>query len=375
MEQNIVNYFLSLVQVDSESKNELEIALKISRDLEDLGAKVTFDDTTSFTGSNTGNLYAFIEGDESLEPVLLSAHLDTVVPGKNVTPVIKDGIIFSDGSTILGSDDKSGVAQIIFGVKELLLSGKPHPPIEILFTVCEEIGLLGVQNADLSLFRSKQCMVLDTHDIGTILIGAPSQNNLFINVRGKKAHAGTDPDKGINAILVASDAITKIPLGRIDEETTSNIGTINGGEATNIIPDNIYLKGEIRSHSDKQLDVITDKVTQVFRDTAANYKVGDTSATVDIKVEKNYSSFYIDESDFLLNVAKKASQALGMNPLTYKGGGGSDANIFNKKGIGSIVLGTGMNDVHTTDENIKVSDLEQGAQWIKLILIMLGEHK
>lgn len=368
MNSTIVDYFISLVRIDSESRNEFNLAQKIKKDLEGIGAKVEFDNAHEQTKGNCGNLYAYIAGDDSLEPVLLSAHMDTVVPGNGIEPVVKDGIITSDGTTILGADDKSGIAQIIWGIKELVESGEKHPPIELLFTVCEEIGLLGVKNCDTSKFKAKKSYAFDTHEVGSVMQGAPSQKNLIITVKGKKAHAGTSPEKGINAIVAASDAIVRCPLGRIADDTTANIGIIEGGKATNIIPDSVILHGEVRSHSVDKLNLVTEDICLIFKETVKRHEVNGFQASADIEIVHKYDSFFIKESEEIIKVALKASEALGIPRSIYKGGGGSDANILNAKGIQSIVIGTGMNDVHTTAENISIESLQLGAEWVKQLL-------
>lgn len=374
MDNQIVDYFISLVTIDSESRNELEMALKVKKDLEALGAKVYFDNADKQTGGNVGNLCALIPGNDKLDPILFSAHLDTVVPGKSIKPQVRDGVIYTDGTTILGADDKSGITQIIYGIKSLQTKGIDHPPIEILFTVCEEVGLLGVKNADLSGFKAKTCYAFDTHQVGAVMIGAPSQNNIILTVKGKKSHAGSNPDKGLNSIVVASDAITKAPIGRIDEETTANIGIIKGGEATNIVPDKVVLHGEVRSHSEKKLSAVTDQMCDVFRKTVTNHKVGNFTASVDIEVIHEYDAFCINENEPIVRLATEASKKVGLDPNIHKGGGGSDANILNQKGIQSIVVGTGMNDVHTTDEHISIEALQQGASWVEMLLTIASKR-
>jgi len=364
MLQNVTEYFLELVKIDSESRTERAIADKLKADLISLGFAVEEDNCQIRTGGNAGNLYAFLSGKRDIEPLLFCAHIDTVKPGIGVKPVIIDDKIVSDKNTILGADDKSGVAEIIYGIKHLIETDYDLPPIEILFTVCEEIGLLGARFFDKSKLKAKIGYAFDSEDIGEFMIGAPSQNTIMIKVYGKEAHAGVEPEKGINAIRVASEAIAAIPMGRIDFETTANIGIINGGMATNIVPNLVEIKGEARSHNMNKLNQITDDIVSTFQRIAAKHKLDTAKALVEIEVKNEYKSFFMDESHSVVSIAKKATANLGVQSRFDKGGGGSDANIINAEGIKMIVAGTGMHGYHTVDENILVADLEKGVQLV-----------
>lgn len=374
MERSLIDYFLALVKIESESKNELILAQKIKSDLEGLGAQVRFDAAGAKIGGNTGNLIASLPGKINKPPILLCAHLDTVVPGKGVNPVIDGDVIRSDGTTILGADDKSGIVQIIWALKELVESGEPYPPVEILLTIAEEVGLLGAKQCDYTLISAKECLTFDSHDVGTIMNGAPSQNNLQFKIHGKKAHAGVEPEKGLNAIRIASEAIAAIPLGRIDQETTCNIGIIAGGAATNIVPDLVEIKGEARSHNEEKLQDLSARIAEIFRQTVQKHQINGHLASVDIEIGKSYTTFYIAPDDPLIKLAQQASGNLKLPATVYRGGGGSDANILNRKGIKTIVIGTGMRDVHTLQENISISDLENGVLWVKEFLRLYAEQ-
>jgi|SRR5690554_5205325 len=368
MEKTLIDYFISLVKIDSESRQEKDLALKLKADLEELGATVKFDNANEKTGGNIGNLIASFPGNANSEPLLLCAHMDTVVPGKGIKPVISDGVIKTDGTTILGADDKSGIAQIIWGIKELLDNNEHLPPIEILFTISEEIGLLGAKNCDYSLLTAKQGYAFDSHEVGSIMNGAPSQNNINITVHGKKAHAGVEPEKGLNAINIAAEAIVKSPLGRIDPETTSNLGIISGGAATNIVPDLVEIKGEARSHNEETLKKVTTEICESFRKTTTQYSINGYQASAECHVNKSYSTFFVDNNEPLVTIARQTSQNLKLPDVVHRGGGGSDANILNQHGIKTVVIGTGMENVHTLQEFISISSLENGALWVKELL-------
>jgi len=362
MKAGITEYFLELVQIDSESKNERAIVDKLKTDLIELGFTVEEDECYQKTGGNAGNIYAFLSGKIDRKPLLFCAHVDTVRPGLGVKPQESEDRISSDGTTVLGADDKSGVAQIMFGIKSIVQSGIDYPPMEVLFTVSEEIGLLGAKHFDKAKLKSRIGYVLDSEDIGEFMIGAPSQNSIAIKVIGKEAHAGAEPEKGINAIRVAAEAIASIPIGRIDFETTANIGIINGGMATNIVPNMVEIKGEARSHNMDKLAQVTNDIVSAFHKAAERHKLEHCEAKVEIDVHTEYKSFYMDEAQEVVKIAKKSLSNLQITPILRKGGGGSDANILNAEGISLIIAGTGMHSYHTVNEFILKEDLSKGAE-------------
>ncbi|MBL7149069.1 MAG: M20/M25/M40 family metallo-hydrolase [Candidatus Cloacimonetes bacterium] len=368
MDNTIIEYFLSLIKIDSESKNEKAVAEKLEKDLKELGAEVLFDKAQLKTGGNVGNLYAYIPGSINKPPILFCAHMDTVKPGNGINPQIKDGLITSDGTTILGADDKSGITEIIWAIKELKESGEKHAPVEILFTISEEIGLKGAKHLDYSLIRSKTGYALDSHQVGRLSIGAPSQNSLKFVVRGKESHAGVAPEKGINAIRVAAEAIAAMPDGRIDSETTCNVGIIKGGKATNVVPNEVIIEAEARSHNKDKLKKVSDEMCQAFREVVKKFQVGKYKAEVEIKVKEEYQAFRLNEKAEVVVLAKDAAEKLDIEFKTEIGGGGSDVNIFNQHGLLMAVAGSGMDKVHTVDECIKISELEIGAKWMLEII-------
>ena len=365
MKSNILEYFLSLVKIDSESKNEKEIAYKLKKDIKRLGGKTYFDNAYKKTGGNIGNLYGYFKGSIDKEPILLCAHMDTVKPGNNIQPQLEAGKVKSDGTTILGADDKSGLAQIIAAIKSIKANNIKHAPIEVIFTISEEIGLLGAKNVELDRINSKMGIAFDGHEVGKLMNGAPSQNTLDIRIFGKEAHAGMAPEKGINAIKVAADAITKMPSGRIDKETTCNLGIISGGKATNIVPGEVKIKAEVRSHSEKKLKQITDQMLDTVNATIQTYKDKSIAAKCSYEVINDYQSFFLEKDTKLIKLAEKTSEKVGLEFDTIIIGGGSDVNIFNRNGIEMAIAGTGMRNVHTKEEYIKIKDLEAGAKWIE----------
>lgn len=374
MNETVVDYFLELVRIDSESQNEKKVAEKLTADLISLGAEVKFDSAHEKTGGNVGNLYAFFPGETDKQPILFCAHMDTVKPGNNIKPQLQDGLIKSDGTTVLGSDDKSGIAEIFWAIKELKESGEKHAPIEVLFTISEEIGLLGAKNVDYSLLSSEIGYALDGHEVGSIAIAAPSQNSLKFSIIGLEAHAGVEPEKGINAIRIAAEAISKMPMGRIDEETTCNVGLISGGKATNIVPNNARFEAEVRSHNPQKLKDVTDKMVQTVQETVAKFHLNGFSAKAEITVENEYQAFHLSEDDASYQLAQIASQRLHLNFKPYVGGGGSDVNVLNRNGLKLAVAGSGMDKVHTVNEQIKIADLENGVKWVKEVIRVYSER-
>lgn len=353
----LVSTFLELVQIDSPSGQEEQIARRLMAELKSLDLLVGRD--------KTGNVIGRLAGKG--QPILLCAHIDTVEPGQGVKPTIQDGLITSDGTTILGADDKSGVVVILEVLRVLAEEDLPHPSLEVVLTVSEEIGLIGAQGLDLPRLRAKEGIVLDSGgEIGTIVVAAPSQDKIKAVVHGKSAHAGVEPENGINAIVVAAEAIVAMPLGRIDEETTANIGRIQGGTATNIVPDRAEMEGEARSHDERKLETQVRAMTEALKEAARRHR-----ATVEIDVERSYSAFKLSEEDGIVRRAVAAARALGLTPALVPSGGGSDANIFNAGGIVTINISTGMDKVHTTEERIVVDDLVKCAEFL---LAILGEE-
>ncbi|MGQ9839503.1 MAG: M20/M25/M40 family metallo-hydrolase [Anaerolineae bacterium] len=356
-ESRLLQTFLELVAIDSPSGQEETISKELARRFGQLGAEVEHDEHWNLIARvpATGNHDTWL---------MLSAHMDTVGKDVGIRPVIRDGVIYSDGTTILGGDDKSGVAAILEVIRSLKEDGTPHPPLEAVISVSEEVSLSGARWLDKSKLRSKQGYVLDAGGpIGTIITNAPSQDTLEVWVHGKTAHAGNEPEKGINAIVVASTAIAAMPLGRIDFETTANIGIIQGGVATNIVPDQVYIKGEARSRDDTKLAVQVTAMVDAFESAAERY-----GARVEVKIKRAYSSFKLADDHPVVAAAADAARRLGYEPIIKGTGGGSDANIYAEHGIACAILSTGMADVHTPQEHIAIADMVAAARLLQEIV-------
>jgi tripeptide aminopeptidase len=359
--ERTVKEFMELVRVDSVSGQERKLADLLKGRLESLGLEVREDDAGKKLNTSAGNIIGKLTGTAAGgKTVLLCAHMDTVEPGAGVAPVLEDGIIKSSGDTILGADDKAGITAILEVLRVIKENNIPHGGIEVAFTVWEEGGLLGAKNIDFDRLEANTGFVLDCDGpAGTVIVRAPSQDRISATVRGRAAHAGISPEEGINAIVVASKAIASMKLGRIDEETTANIGVITGGKAINIVPDSATIKGETRSLVASKREAQTRAMVAALEETAK-----ENGAIVDVVVETIYPDFKLEEKDRVVMIAARAARQLGLTPRLVKTGGGSDANIFNNRGIAVANLGIAMQKVHTTDEFIRSEDLVENARYL-----------
>lgn len=352
-QNRVVDAFLTYVQISSPTKQEGKFAAFISGVLKELGADVTIDDAGPKVGSDTGNVIAKFKGTTGGSPILFSCHMDTVSPSIDIKPVVRDGVIYSDGTTILGGDDKAGIAAIVEAIRVLKENNIPHADIEIAFSIFEEGGLHGAKNLDYSQFASKHAFVLDSGgDPGEVIIKGPAQDKLDFTITGKPAHAGVAPEEGISAIMVAARAIDQMKLLRIDSETTANIGRIEGGTVTNIVTPEVIIKAEARSLDNAKLKAQSDHMVKCFEDAAKAF-----GATVKSEVNRMYSAFEVKEDDPIVLNAFKACEHAGIKPFTASSGGGSDTNIFNANGITAINFGIGERKPHTLEEHLHIKDL------------------
>lgn len=352
-QERLIERFMSYVQIDSETLNEGQFDDFLFGELEKLGFEVSRDDAGEKIGSNGYNIYAYKSGTLAGEPLAFSCHTDTVKPGIGIKPVLEDGVIRSSGDTILASDDKAGIAAIMEAMAQIREEGLAHRPIEIIFTIAEEGGLRGAKNLDYDRIRSRKAVILDSGGtVGSIVVQAPAQDKIFATFHGRPAHAGIEPEKGISAISVAAEAIHNMKLLRIDEETTANLGTLIAESATNIVCPTAKLIAEARSLDNDKLKAQRDHMVACMEEAAKAF-----GATVDIQVESMYSAFNIPADDPFLKELSAVLEGLGFKITLASTGGGSDANIFNQKGIKALNLGTGMTGAHTLEEHISVKDL------------------
>lgn len=366
----LVETFLDLVKLDSLSFREKKVADYALENLQSLGLEVIIDSAGEKIGGESGNLIGYLPASQSKGvPILLNAHMDTVSPGKRIVPIVDDNLIRSEGDTILGADDKAGIAIIIEVLRSVVENNIKHSSIDIVLTVAEEIGLLGSKNLDLSQLKARYAFVLDGEgEIGRIVTRAPSQNSVKATFKGRAAHAGLDPEKGINAISAAAEAVSVMNLGRIDSETTANIGLIKGGIAPNIVPPESYLEGEARSLSEEKLKRQTEHMKKCLRE--ASSKIG---TEVKIDISRVYSSFNLGPDDEVVILALEAAKRMDIKQQFISTGGGSDTNMFNQSGLPAINLSLGYKNVHTTDENICVDDLIKAANYLLEIIKVAAE--
>jgi tripeptide aminopeptidase len=368
-QERLKNFLIELIKIDSLSRKEYDVAMRLQREMEELGATVFIDDAGNKIGGNVGNLIAHLSGNAPrAQPLLLSAHMDTVVPGEGIVPILDGNILRTDGRTVLGGDDKSGVAIICEVLRVMKENRLPCSDIDVLFTICEEAGLIGAKCLDVTKLRARTGLVLDSDSVGFLFTKAPAANRMEFRVHGLEAHAGVCPEKGINAIKVAAEGIAQMRLGRIDHETTANIGVVEGGMAVNIVPNQVILRGEARSHSEQKLNRQTDHMKRCLEDAAAHHVLEldgkRHSARVEAKIERDYDRMDVPESAPIVKLVHAAAKSLKLEVKTLATGGGCDANVLNQKGLVVANLSTGMRDIHTVNEWLDLRDLNLSAQMV-----------
>ena len=355
--QRLLDEFLELVQIDSETKDERAIANVLINKMEVLGFEVFEDDSAGRTGHGAGNLIASMTGTVSkADPIYFTCHMDTVVPGIGIKPELRDdGYVYSDGTTILGADDKAGIAAIFEMIRTVKENNIPHGDIQFVITAGEESGLVGAKEMDATLIKAKYGYAVDSDEkVGGIVTAAPYQAKLWTTIHGKTAHAGVAPEKGVSAINIAAKAIAAMKLGRIDSETTANIGSFAGGRATNIVCDEVKILAEARSINPDKLTKQIEHMVTTFERVAK--EMGGQAET---KVEKMYPGFRFSEEDEVVQTAMKAVRNIGRTPELLTSGGGSDGNIFNGAGIPTLTLSVGYEEIHTKNERMPVEELNK----------------
>lgn len=371
--QRLTDEFARLAAITSPPLREGAIARYLAERLALLGAEILFDRADQATGGEIGNLIArFAAAGRDGEPLLMSVHMDTVEPGAEVVPVLNDGVFTSASGTILGADDKAGIAELIEALEVVREHGIPRGPLEVVVTIAEEIGLVGAKHLDYALLRARYGFALDTTGMGHMVLRAPGANRIKVEIVGRESHAGVAPESGLSAIQTAALALAEMQLGRIDFETTANFGKIEGGVACNIIPGRVFLEGEARSHDPDKLAAQTAHMVACFERAAERMTRsigGETvSPVLHIDVQPDYPHMAVAEEAPVTRLAQAAAAAAGQ-PLAIKlGGGGSDANIFNAHGIETIILATGMRDVHSPKESVSVDDMVTVAELLVEVL-------
>jgi tripeptide aminopeptidase len=351
----VVELFTDLAALPSPSGEERAVADRLLEELEAIGLAVDEDETGAVTGSNIGNLLCRLDAtaDDGI-PLFFCAHLDTVPPEGPIEPVEEDGVIRNGRTTILGADNKASVAAMVEAVRRLVAEDRPHAGVELLFTPKEEVGLIGAYAFDQSSLRARHGYVYDqAAPIGEIILGAPSSQTIDVRFRGRAAHAGMYPEEGRSAIAAAARAVADLRLGRIDDETTANVGIIRGGSAVNVVPDWCDVHAEARSHDERKL---ADLVREMLE--TCSFAASAAECEMDATVERSYSAYRFRRGDLIVELASSALGSCGFEPRFALSGGAADANVFNERGLACLNLGNGMIDIHTPDERIASADLE-----------------
>ncbi len=364
-ETRVLDTFLGLVGIDSETKEEAVICEHLKGVFTELGCDVYEDDASTKTAHSGNNLIITLPATkENIDPIYFTAHMDTVTPGKGIKTSIKDGYVVTDGTTILGADDKTGLTAMIELVRVLKEKQIPHGQIQFVITVGEESGLVGAKVLDLSKIDAKFGFALDSDGpVGDIIVAAPTQAKVNAKIYGKTAHAGVAPEKGISAIQIAAKAIAKMPLGRIDEETTANIGRFEGGRATNIVCDYVEVLAEARSLIHEKMEKQAETMKQAYIEVAESF-----GARAEVDIHIMYPGFKFEEGDEVVEVAKRAAQAIGRPTRILHSGGGSDANVIAGGGIPTVNLAVGYEEIHTTNERMPLEELYKLIEYVVTIV-------
>lgn len=378
-ERRLCGEFAELVAIDSPSFGERKMADRVKEKLSVLGFQVYEDKAGGHYGSDTGNVYGFLKGTIPGDPILLSAHLDTVPPAVGKKAVFhEDGRITGSGDTVLGSDDIAGIVEILEGIRHLQEENIPHRDVEVLFPIAEEVYIKGTEVFDFSRVRAKEAYVLDLSGApGTAAVKAPSLISFRITVRGKASHAGFAPEEGIHAIQVMSRAVSRLPLGYVDGErdTTLNVGVIRGGNVTNIVPDICTCEGEIRSLSHEKALAQVEVLKGIFQEESKRAGVSgqsgslnDKTTEVSVETHIDLTAYETDAGDPVVKRFEQACARLGLPGTLTTTFGGSDNNNFARHGIRGIVLSCGMNEVHSVREYTTVQELKTGAKLVAELL-------
>jgi len=345
---------MELAAIPSPPGEERAAADAVLRYLRGLGLEPDEDGAGAQIGSTMGNIYARLEPTEEGTPLFFCAHLDTVPPSGPLDPVVEDGVVRNAGGTILGADNKAAVVQMLEGVRRVLAENRPHAGIELLFTPKEEVGLIGAYAFDDDRLRADVGYVYDqAAPPGEIILGAPSAESLEVTFHGRAAHSGMFPEEGRSAILAAAKAIADLRLGRVDDETTANVGVIDGGTAGNIVPEWCTFLAEARSHDDAKLADLMQEMVDAF-----SFAATAADCEVETRARKSYRGYRFRRDDDVVRLAATALGRCGYTVTYALSGGAADANVFNERGRRCVNLANGMTDIHTPDERITVEDLD-----------------
>jgi len=367
--------FLALVAIDSPTYHEGGVAAWLAERLQALGLTPHFDDAAGQTGGEVGNLICRVPasrrgptGPRDPGAVLLAAHMDVVPPCRGVQPVVEGDIVRTRGATVLGGDDKAGCTALLHAVTDLTQEGRPHGPLEVVFTVAEEAGLEGARALECTQPGARWGLVAESGTLGHITVAAPSSAKWWARFQGRAAHGGVCPEQGISAIRAAAVALSRMPLGRLDGETTCNAGLVSGGEARNVVPPHCEVSGDARSHDETKLEDVLSRLRACVADGAA-----EVGATAEFEAVPAYRRYRLSPEQQPVQAALQAGEDLGLRPQTVATGGGSDANILNERGLPTAVLCCGAKAVHTREEFVDLRDVVAAARWMARTVELLGQ--
>lgn len=370
-ENRIRELFEELVSIDSVSFSERQMADYLTKILKEMKFEVFEDSAGELYGGNAGNLYGFLKGTVQGTSTLFVAHMDTVHPGVSKKAVFhEDGKITSDGTTVLGSDDVAGIVEILEGIRCLQDQNIPHGDIEILFPIAEELYDKGSKVFDFSVVKSKQAYVLDfSGHVGKAALRAPSIVSFRVEVKGKASHAGFAPEKGINAIALMAEGISKVRQGRLEDETTLNIGLIHGGSMTNIVSEDCVCEGEIRGYHHERVMELLEETKHLFENVIETAQGPNKNAELLFSHEINIKAYAVEKNSGVVQRFCRACGKIGVEPELTETFGGSDNNVIVNQGIDGVVLSCGMNNAHSVHEYIEMEDLVKGAALVKELIL------
>ena len=350
----VLELFLDLAAIPSPPGDERAVADRVAAELRGIGLDVDEDGAGTAIDSNTGNLYCGLAPTAEGTPLFLCAHLDTVQPTGAIDPVVEDGVVRNAGGTILGADNKAAVAAMVETARRLVEERRPHAGLELVFTPKEEVGLKGADAFDCSRLAAQVGFVYDqAGPIGEVVLGAPTASLVEVTFVGRAAHAGIAPEEGRSAIAAAARAIADMRLGRLDDETTANVGTIEGGVARNIVPARCSFSADVRSHDEQKLAEVVQELIE-----ACTFAASLTGCEVETCVQPSYKGYRFRREDEPVRLARAALERTGHEPSFSLSGGGADANVFNLRGLACVNIANGMAEIHSPDEHIAVADLE-----------------
>jgi tripeptide aminopeptidase len=352
----VLDFFRELAAIPSPSGRERPVADRTLSYLRDLGLDPTEDDAGAEIGSDMGNIHVALPPSDGVDgvPIFLNAHLDTVPPTGPIDPEVRNGVVVNRHDTILGADNKAAVVVMLAAVADLVRTGRPHAGVELVLTPMEEVGLKGAKAFDISRLRARVGYCYDhAAPIGNVVLAAPTQRTLRFRFVGRAAHAGIAPEEGRSAVVAAARAIADMPLGRIDAETTANVGLISGGIAGNIVPPECLVESEARSRDPVRLR----EQVQAMLD-AATFAANLAECELESRIEPEYDGYRFSRSDPAVRLAARALEACGREPIYIESGGGADANVWNARGLECVNLCNGMAEIHTASEHIAAADLD-----------------